>query len=141
MSSSLNDSIGSLDDRRASFEEWVRTVREPAARASEGRRTLVATNGGAYGEYEIAPLPDGRFAIRFILQYDSGNMATHACPWTAYASRDDCLTIFTEAAHRHFTAELVEMTCSARQRMARTQTLDVLSGGLFGFVEPNPESK
>ncbi len=106
--------------------------------SSDGLRTVTAASGGASAAYEIAPLPDGRFAVRFRIEYSSGSMSGHACPWTAFSTRDECLDHFLQAARSHFSAELVASNCSTRQRLARREMLELLGGGLFDFLEPSP---
>ncbi len=45
--------IDSLQLRQQKFENWVRTVRDPALESSEGRRRFEAKNQRAIAEYEI----------------------------------------------------------------------------------------
>ncbi len=100
---------------------------------------FVTTNCNATVEYEIAPLPDGRHAIRWSLCYESGNMSGHASPWSAYENREACVDAFLSVAKRHFQAEIIEHKLFESQWIARKQMLALLNGGLFGFVEPEPE--
>jgi hypothetical protein len=115
------------------FERWVATVRDPAGKANEGRRTFKAGKH-AEASYEIAPLPDGRFAIRVEYAFRCGNCGSHRSPWTAFANRQECLAYFLEGARHHFedsrhiTSGVQE---KAREKMAaRLQRV---------FVEPKAE--
>lgn len=136
-SQSSNDT--SQDDALERFHEWVRTVRDPARNATEGSRRIVTTNRKATVEYEIAPLPDGRHAIRWSLCYESGNMSGHASPWSAHSNREACVDAFLAVAKRHFEAHIKRHKISESQQVARKQMIALLNGGLFGFVEPEPE--
>lgn len=132
--SSLNND--SPDERLRLFQEWATTVRDPAINASEGVRRLVAHGGKASAEYEIAQLPDSRFAIRIRCQYDCGTMSGKGCPWTPFDTRQACLDYFLTTVRSHFE---VERSVTSAQQQARRQMLELLGGGLFGFIEPSPE--
>lgn len=121
------------------FDEWVQTVRDPAREATEGSRRIITANRKAEAEYEVAALPNGQYAIRWSMAYNSGNMSGHASPWSACESRQQCIDEFLETALRHFGREIIEHRLSRSQQEARTQMLDLLRGGLFGFIEPEPE--
>lgn len=129
------------DDRLDSFHEWARTVRDPARQASEGIRRLITANRKASAEYEIAPLPDQRYALHFRLSYHSGTMSGHGSPWEAYENREGCVDAFLAAAQRHFGREINEHDICVSQQEARRQMMVLLKGGLFGFVEPEPNKE
>lgn len=90
------------------FQEWAKNVRDPANQTTEGIRRLITANQKATAEYEIAPLPDGRFAVRWRLAYHSGNMSGHGSPWSALPNRQTCVDAFLTAAQRHIGAEIKE---------------------------------
>ncbi|MDP1797531.1 MAG: hypothetical protein Q8K78_08625 [Planctomycetaceae bacterium] len=125
-----------LSARQADFQQWVREVREPANAAREGMRRIVVRD--ALAEYEIAPLLEERWAVRYGLEYQSGDCHGHHAPWTAYPSRELCVAAFLDAARRHFGARLVGVAAGVTtQETARTAMLKQLrNGGLFGFIEP-----
>jgi hypothetical protein len=124
--------------RQAVYDEWVRTVRDPADATSEGLRRIVVSRAAA--EYEIAPLPDGQWALRFGLEYRTGDFGSQYSPWTAYASREECVAAFLEAARAHFGAQLLRTAGATTQSLSRTAMLERLrDSGLFGFIEPNVE--
>lgn len=125
-----------LSARQADFQQWIRDVRDPANAASEGVRRIVVRD--ALAEYEVAPLSEGRWAIRYGLEYQSGDCHGHGSPWTAYASREQCVAAFLEAARRHFGARLVGVAAGVTtQEAARTAMLKQLrDDGLFDFIEP-----
>gem|GEM_PF-536854 len=133
-----NESLfaGNLEDRIAEFRTWCETVRDPAKAHSEGLRRLETANRRAVAEYEIAPLPDGRFAVRVSCAYRSGTMGGMSSPWTAMKSREDCVAYFLHLAQRHFVQEQTGRQISDSQHVARRQMLQLLNGGLFGFIEP-----
>lgn len=118
------------------FNEWIHTVRDPARQTSEGLRQIKAANGGAVAEYEIAQIPDGRYAIRSRCEYSSGNLSGMASPWTPFETRDECVRFFQAAARRHFEQEQSASNCNDRQQQARREMLELLTAGLFGFIEP-----
>ena len=129
------------NDRFEAFERWVQDVRDPANAATEGRRTITSANKRASASYEIAPLPDGRWAMKLSCDYKSGTMSSVGSPWTAFESRDECVTSFLQSAKSHFSRELIDANCAATQQAAQTQMLSLLTGtGLFGFLEPNVDS-
>ena len=119
---------------RSEFDTWVQTVRDPAEQASEGVRFLQTANGKATAEYEIAALPDGRYALSMHLEYHSGDCAGHGTPWQAFPTREECVQAFVEAAKRHFESRVI---LAASQAEAQAQMTRLLEGeGLFGFMEP-----
>lgn len=141
MPESQSSNATSQNNAHERFHEWVRTVRDPATISTEGIRRLVTANRKATAEYEIAPLPDGRHAVRYSLSYESGNMSGHGSPWSEHENREACVDTFLAAAQRHFEREISERRISDSQQVARKQMLGLLNGGLFGFVEPGPESQ
>jgi hypothetical protein len=108
---------------------------ETLDRCSEGPRRIVAGGPrGAVLEYEIARLPDGRYAMRYDYSFP-GHSGGGSC-WTEYRTREECL-----AAFRAFALDL----CAAGRgrsethRRAACVLRDVLDpGDLFGFQEPDP---
>jgi len=130
-------SCDDLATRQAEFEKWVREVRDPAGAASEGMRRIVVRN--ALAEYAVAPLPDGRWALRYGLEYHSGDYGGCCTPWTVHPTREHCVAAFLEAARRHFGARLAGVAEGVTtQESAQKAMLQELRGdGLFGFVEPN----
>ncbi len=122
------------------FDEWVATVRDPAQQTSEKLRTLESANGTASATYEIAPLTGERYAVRINCRYDTGNMSGIGVPWTVFSSREECIDFFIKTARRHFSPEQTSSNCVASQHAARRQILELLDGGLFGFIEPAPDS-
>lgn len=126
----------SHNERQRDFQEWATTVRDPARKASEGVRRLLESGGKASAEYELAQLPDGRFAIRMSCQYDCGTMSGRACPWTSFDTRQECLDYFLATVRNHFN---VERNVTPAQQQARKEMLKLLGGGLFGFIEPAPD--
>lgn len=129
----------SLENQQSKFERWGRHVRDPANESCEGFRRLECD--GAYAEYDVAPLPDGRWAVRTSVGYDYGNCHSRSTPWTALATRQECLDAFVRHARVHFAKELhpADSCVSERQRRARQKMLQRLTVGLFGFVEPKAE--
>jgi hypothetical protein len=83
-------------------DDWIASVRDPATRATEGERTV--RTGSASAVYQIAPLPDGRWALRFDLEVWKGTHSGHGSPWVAHASRQACLDAFLAAARDFFRA-------------------------------------
>lgn len=132
----------SLEQRVADFEHWAETVRDPASARSEGLRRIISGNRKAVAEYTIAELPDGQWAIRIGCFYQAGDYFGRSVPWQARNTRQECIDCFLETARKHFGSELIGGCCSEAQRQARKQMLELLSEtGLFGFIEPPPESE
>jgi hypothetical protein len=129
----------SLKARQAAFREWVETVRNPAREHTEGLRQLTVFNGAAIANYEIAPLPHGRWAITLHCTYRCGHCHEVGIPWTDFASREACIEFFLETARRHFGSP-IGADGSDLQRRAQTEMAEFLRGGLFGFIEPLPSS-
>ncbi len=128
-----------LAKRQSEFEEWRKNVRDPAERLSEGKRWIRSSDGKTTICYEIAQLGESRFAIRYRMEYGSGSMSGRSSPWSAYPSRQECIDNLLKAARCHFGPELVASNCNEIQRRARNQILELLDGGLFGFIEPAVE--
>jgi len=119
------------------FEVWTQTVRDPANVAAEGLRRMTSRNGKAVAEYNIAPLPDGRWAVQTRLEYCCGDFSGVGTPWTALPTRQDCIDLFRSAAIRHFSQPIDQRTSASSQQIARRQMLACLTDtGLFGFMEP-----
>lgn len=128
----VTDSDGlTREDRFERFEEWVRTVRDPAKEASEGVRRLQTRNGKAYAEYEIAPLPDGGFAILVNCGYKTGDCSGMGSPWHDFDTREECLAYFLRLARSHFGHD-------GRVKGLQSEMLTLLRDTLCGFVEPEP---
>jgi len=114
------------------FEEWQLLIQTPAEKENEGWRRL--DSGPATAEYLIAPLPDGRTALRFHckMEGDSGMN----CPWRAYQTRQQAVDAFREQTLAFF--QRVRKLKASREE-ARRKIMELLAGGgLFGFQEPDP---
>ncbi len=133
----INDELAK---RHADFNEWREFVRDPANKLSEGERWIRSKDGKTTICYEIAPLSESRFAVRYQMTYGSGNMSGRSSPWSVYATRQDCIDVLLKDARCHFGRELVDSNCNANQQLARNQMLELLESGLFGFIEPNVEA-
>ena len=101
----VNDKLLSVVERAENwhticddFDRWVATVRDPAIEANEGVRTVGSRAIGAEASYEIAPLPDGRYALTFDLWYATGNCSGYGSPWEVYDTRESCVEAFLDAA-------------------------------------------
>lgn len=127
-----------LRARQEEFARWCREVRDPASAANEGIHRIETSCRRAIAEYRIAPLPNGRWAVSFRSEYRCGDMHGSSVPWTDYSNRDECLEAFLKHARRHFGLELVGSVVSASQWKSRLEMNSLLSGGLFGFIEPAP---
>ena len=131
-----------IDER---FDEWVATVRDPALKSTEGVRTIGSRKLKVEANYEIAPLPDGSFAVTFDFSYHCGNCHGHSIPWMEYETRDQCVEAFLDAARQHFDQPIHSSQYqeegdglkSQRQTQATMQGL-LAGNGLFGFMEPEP---
>jgi len=117
------------------FVEWVEKVRDPAAKASEGKRVLRAGKD-AEASYEIAPLPDGRWALKVRYAFHSGDCNTASTPWCAFESRAACLAYFLEEARHHFRDD--QLILHAQQKKAQ-QRMAALLDSILVFVEPAVE--
>jgi len=78
--------VDPLSDRVEAFEQWMKTVRNPAKANSEGVRELSTTNRKATVWYEVAPLLDETWAIRISCEYHCGDYSGHSLPWTQQES-------------------------------------------------------
>ena len=113
------------------WDEWMRTVRDPADAASEGKRTL--TSGDAEASYDVSPLPDGRWAVRCKCVGVGGTSGMSA-PWRAFPTREEAVAYFVEIT-RQFFGEA--MAVKGVRDKARRQMLKLLDGQtLFGWPEP-----
>ncbi|MDB5344210.1 MAG: hypothetical protein JWP89_2587 [Schlesneria sp.] len=108
-----------LQERQDKFTAWCETIRDPARASTEGPRRLTA--GNAKAEYQIAPLPDGRFAITCHFSATDSGMGT---PWTLGKSREECVDYFLAMGRTFF---------EGREQMIRLLSAD----SLFGFIEPD----
>ena len=129
--------IDSLQLRQQKFENWVRTVRDPAMESSEGLRRLEAKNQRASAEYEVARISSESWAIRINLAYQCGDCSGHAVPWSTFSSRELCIDFFLNLARRHFQRPQHPFISDA-QRCAQQEMNRLLKDGLFGFSEPAP---
>jgi hypothetical protein len=117
------------------WEEWEKTIRDPAEQTKEPMRKLDC--GPASAEYQTAQLPDDRWAIRFKCQMDSGSGM--AVPWRAFATRAAAVAYFRQEAAAFFRRE---ERLKAAKEQARRKILALLTdNGLFGFTEPEPEKE
>lgn len=115
------------------WEEWEASVKKPADRAAEGKRCLNC--GAAHAEYQLAPLPDGRWAVRFScrVEFASGM----SCPWRDFPTREEAVDFFRQEALAFFRRE---GGLRKEREQARRKIMGLLEGGgLFGFEEPEPE--
>lgn len=126
-----------LEERQAQFRTWVETVRDPAAVNTEGLREFSVLNRAAVASYEIAPLPDQRWAITVHCSYNCGNHLGIGIPWSDFPGREDCVEFFLTTARHHFRPQH-SSDFSERQQQAQQEMKRVLNSGLFGFIEPTP---
>lgn len=120
--------------RQAQHEQWCREVRDPAIEHSEGRRTITTAKDEARLEYEIAPLPGGGWAVNWQYGYAGGSKGGTSHPWVQLASREECLNRVVTAAKEFFAVRPFDHSQHAAHREMQRR----LSGGLFGFIEPEP---
>jgi|SaaInlStandDraft_1057018.scaffolds.fasta_scaffold54985_2 hypothetical protein len=116
------------------YDRWCSEVRDPANVASEGLRLISSKQGHARFEYEIAPLPDGNWAVSLQYGFYSGDYTGHGSPWKKFSSREECLEAVVFTTREFFTKQRND----ASQTRARLEILDQLGSGLFEFKEPNP---
>jgi hypothetical protein len=128
-----------LEERQAEFRRWVESVRGPAALNTEGLREITVLNGAALANYEIALLPDQRWAVTVHCSYSYGNHHGVGIPWLDFSARDDCLEFFLRTARHHFRPQQPS-DFSERQHQAQREMKRLLKSGLFGFIEPPPIS-
>ena len=126
-----------LDDdspatRQAQHEQWCREVRDPAIEHSEGRRMIASTRDEARLEYEIAPLPNGGWAVNWQYGFLGGSKGGRSHPWVRLASREECLSRVVATAREFFAVRPFDHSQHAAHREMQRR----LSGGLFGFIEP-----
>lgn len=126
-----------LEERQAEFRRWVKNVRDPAALSTEGFREILVLNGAATANYEIAPLPDLRWAVTVHCSYNCGNHHGVGIPWSDFSTRDECVEFFLKSARHHFRPQQLS-DFSERQHQAQREMKRLLSSGLFGFTEPTP---
>ncbi len=128
-----------LEVRQAAFQKWVKEVRDPATATSEGLREIATSNHAASASYEVAQLPDGRWAVRMGSEYRCGNYHGQSTPWTRFNTRQDCIDFFLKVTRHHFNN--ADHDASERQRDAQVEMKSLLTDGLFGFLEPEPSGK
>lgn len=128
-----------LEERRAEYRKWCETVRDPANASTEGIREIKSNNDSAVSQYEVAPLPSGKWAVRVRCEYRCGNYTGMGTPWTDFPTRDHCIAYFLTTARRHFGND-VDPTTSPKQKSAQLSINERLADGLFGFIEPSPLS-
>lgn len=116
---------------------WERNVRDPAANANEGQRTIRA-GMEADASYEIAPLPDGTWAVRVVCRYLCGDNHGVTIPWRVQESREACLAFFLEQARFHFS--LTIRGSSSVQHKVQKKMLALLQEGRL-FIEPQVETR
>ncbi len=126
--------LDSAASRKADHETWCREVRDPAIEHSEGRRTIRTARDEARFEYEIAPLPHGKWAVNWQYGFLCGNRDGSSHPWTQFGTRDECLQQLLMYARQFFTAPATD----AVQQDPRREMQRLLGAGLFGFFEPEP---
>ncbi|MCA9112862.1 MAG: hypothetical protein KDA52_23115, partial [Planctomycetaceae bacterium] len=131
----LQETLEPLEDRWAEHEQWCREVRDPALANSEGVRTIEPANKRAEVQYEIAPLPDGRWAVWWSHRFHFGTLTGASHPWTACATRQACLDLVLKTSRAMFATP----TINKLQIPVAREMLHLLGDGLFGFVEPEPE--
>lgn len=110
-------------------------MRDPAQRANDGVRELIVLNRAATASYEIAPLPNGRWAVTVRCEYHCGHCHGAGVPWAELPSRDDCVEFFLNTARHHF-GQQIGFDGSDLQRKAQAEMNRLLKGDLFGFIEP-----
>jgi hypothetical protein len=120
--------------RSLTVEEWAAQVRDPAKKHAEGLRTVAAVGLKATATYDLAPLPCGRWAVRFTLVYNCGNFVGHSSPWTRVPTRTAGLARFLAEARKFFARPVAQVA----QGRPRKEMLKLLGSGLFGFTEPEP---
>lgn len=126
-----------LEERQSEFRRWVENVRDPAAANTEGLREISVLNGAAAANYEIASLPDQRWAVTVHCSYNCGNHHGVGIPWSGFSTRDDCVDFFLKSARHHFRPQQLS-DFSERQHQAQREMKRLLNSGLFGFIEPTP---
>ncbi len=133
-SSALQDTIEPLSARMAEHERWCHEVRDPARLHSEGQRVIRPANAKAVVEYEIAPLPNGDWAVTWRHSFRCGNSRGAGHPWTTRPTRDDCIKLVLNTSRKMFSANSLDKV----QVPVAREMLHLLGEGLFGFHEPEP---
>ncbi|MCA9078466.1 MAG: hypothetical protein KDA93_25790 [Planctomycetaceae bacterium] len=123
-----------LATRQREFECWCRAVRDPAHEHTEGRRILTPKNGKAMLAYEVAPLPNGEWAVTWEHRFQCGSHWGAGHPWTVRPTREACIDLMLQAARKMFAAERLDKV----MRPVANEMLHLLGDGLFGFAEPEP---
>ena len=124
-----------LEERQAEFRRWVESVRDPASANTEGLREISVLNEAAVANYEIAQIPDQRWAVIVHCSYNCGNHHGVGIPWSDFSTRDDCVEFFLRTARHHFRPQQAS-DFSERQQHAQQEMKRLLNSGLFGFIEP-----
>jgi len=123
-------------DRFERYEAWVREVRDPAEAADEGCR--VVARGRAKLDYHLARVPGG-WAYKY--GCTSGHSGTYV-PWCGpVGTRGEALKRILEAGRER-------MGCYASRHNGiyeapedAAAVVEMLAGGgLFGFIEPDPQT-
>lgn len=119
-----------LESAGDGFEKWTKEVRDPAQKSTEGRRKIEVS--GAWAEYEVAPLQDGRWAVRISTRMESSSGMY--CPWRSFSTRDECVDWFLKEALAFFQRE---KNLKKGREQNRKKIVDLLRlQGLFGWEEP-----
>jgi hypothetical protein len=121
-----------LEERRAEYRQWCETVRDPANTSTEGIREIKSDNDSAVSQYEVALLPNGKWAVRIRCEYRCGNYSGMGTPWTDFPTRTHCIAYFLTMARRHFGND-VDPTKSTKQKSAQLSINERLADGLFGL--------
>lgn len=81
---------------------WVREVRDPATAAAEPEQTIKA--GAATVCYTLAPLPDGRWAMKYGFSIAGAGVGCggSGTPWETMPGRQECLDAIHSAARGFF---------------------------------------
>ena len=120
--------------RKADHETWCREVRDLAIEHSEGRRIVSTPRDEARFEYEVAPLPNGKWAVNWQYGFLCGNRDGASHPWVLFESREECMQQSLMYTRKFFTAPATD----AVQQDPRREMQRLLGAGLFGFIEPEP---
>ncbi len=134
-SSALQETIEPLSERMAEHDRWCHEVRDPAEKHSEGSRIVTPANGKALVEYEVAPLPNGEWAVHWAHRFLCGDVSGAGHPWTVRPTRDDCIELVLQTSRKMFSAKHLDKV----QIPIAREMLHLLGEGLFGFHEPQPQ--
>jgi len=117
------------NQRTVSLEELNRRTESP-------RRIVAAGPRGAECEYEIASLPDGRYAMRYDFRFPG--FAGSSSGWHGYDSREQCVAIFRSIVLSHCGEN--QGGCMTKANKAAVPILKSIfdPNDLFGFQEPEP---